>query len=498
MSICVYAMKNKHEKSKYSNIFLNIMITVMILVNILVLFINFPYYFKSSSDKNNIKNHQSNKKPNNSSEISPNALNQTKQNQKTENNNTRHVQYINHVARHYSTAFNDTYTDQELDEAIKGLHLPTWSRGYLPCNHPKSEVTCPQIVHAYRILNGWAESQKKGFANHKHFIIQHLYDGVGNRMSTDTATFIIALMGNRTYTVEAFHPSSDPTKTFGQAFDFHPAVSYRFANNSEVNDYFSKNINSAFNIQTFDMWYHYDYNLINERYKTVYINYLLFAPMAYAHHQLSQFCYQHFGIHATYFICNFLMYIPEIAMRNAKMVVDSVPKNILLFGVHLRFHEPNHFFAKDVPTTINAVKNFLIDQYKKKPLIFALATDSPQIERSFKNIFPNNTISTNALRIPDADHLSALYDIALLEYCQKYLFTYRSTFSFIVAARRAKRGWFVDKETPDVFEISNSQSSIISMLYHQFDVNDWQVNRRFRLTSAGENTFRRYYLSFLL
>lgn len=495
----MFKVKNKHEKSKYTNTFLNVMIAVMIIINVFVLTINFPYYFNSNSSINNINEYNSQTKTN-SSVYSPKIKpTNAEQIQSLNTNDTNHIKYINNVARHYSNAFNDVYTEKELEEAIKGLHLPTWSRGYLHCSHPKSEVTCPQIVHAYRILNVWAESQmKKGFSNHKHFIMQHLYDGVGNRMSTDTATFIIALMGNRTFTVEAFHPSSDPTKTFGQAFDFHPAVTYRRANNTIVNEYFDRHINTAFNIQTFDMWFHYDYDLINQKYDTLYVNYLLFAPMAYAHYQLGEFCYKHFGIHATYFICNFLMYIPDIAMKQAKIVVDSVPSNILLFGVHLRFHEPNHFFAKDVPTTINAVKNFLIDQYQKKPLIFALATDSPQIERSFKNIFPNNTISTNALRIPDADHLSALYDIALLEYCQKYLFTYRSTFSFIVAARRAKRGWFVDKESPDVFEISNSQSSIISMIYHQFDVNDWQVNRRFRLTDKGETIFRRYYLSFLL
>lgn len=470
----------------------------MIFLNIIFCMINFPLY--SESTKNNIAKTKSNRQSN-QNHTSPTNISRSIKNDIFKSNQTNSNKTIirNRFASQYDKFFTDEYTEEQLEEAIRELHLPTWSRGYIHCSNPKSEVTCAQIVHAYRILNGWAQYQNSSsFSDKKHFLMQHLYDGVGNRMSTDTATFVIALMDNRTYTVEAQHPSANPSQAFGQAFDFHPAIKYRHGNDSEVNSYYDHNINNLYNIMTFDMWFNYDYNEIYPRHPNIYVNYLLFATMPYAHYQLGEFCFKHFGIHATYFICNYLMYIPDIAMKQAKAVVDTVPKSIVLFGVHLRYQEPNHFFSKDVHTTIKAIKRFLIDQNNKKPTVFALATDSPLMERSFKMIFPNNTIATNALRIPDADHLSALYDIALLEYCQKYLLTYRSTFSYIVAARTAKRAYFVEKESPDVFDISNSQSSMISMVYHQFDINDWQVSRRFHVTPHGEYILRRYYLSFLL
>ena len=469
--------KRQHQQSKKKNgllILLNTLIIFMILFNIFIYLLN-KKILSSKSSRYTFQTYNFH-----SSKIK-----------------TTNESQMNHIRYQFKDYFKDSYTEKELKEALEGLHLPTWSRGYLDCNDNRSEITCPQIVHAWRILNGWAEDQKKGFANHKHYIMQHLYDGVGNRMSTDMVTFLIALMDNRTYTVQAVHPSADPKKSFGQAFDFHPAVTYRGGDNEEVNKYFEQNIGTAYEIQTFDRWFSYDYKQLFQTYPLLSTTYLLFATMPYSHYQLSEFCFEHFGIHATYFICNFLMRIPDIAMDQAKKVVDSVPPNIQLFGVHLRFQEPNHFFAYNVQRTISTVEGFLQDRASKKPTMFALATDSSAMERQFKSIFPN-TICTTALRIPDADHLSALYDIALLEYCEKHLLTYRSTFSYIVMMRLGRNAWFVEKESPGVFNISNSQASMISFIYHQYDVNDWQTTRRFRLTAPGEKAFRMYFKYFIL
>ena len=171
-------MLNSKHRPKLKNsftIFLNYLIMIFLSINIVLLFFNL-------SSKQLLP-------------ISPNNSNQ--------NNPTTH--YTNPISRQYSALFNDNYTDEELEIAINELHLPTWSRSYVHCSNPKSEVTCSQVIHSYRILNGWVQRMNSTtFSQNYHMFMQHYYDGVANRMSTDAATFILALYGNRTFTIESF------------------------------------------------------------------------------------------------------------------------------------------------------------------------------------------------------------------------------------------------------------------------------------------------------
>lgn len=415
--------------------------------------------------------------------------------------NTRNsvIRYINPISRHFSPFFNDTYTEDELEHAIEELHLPTWSRSYLHCSNSKSEVTCAQVVHSYRTLNAYVEYQNKtDFLQNKHVYMQHYYDGVANRMSTDTATFIFALYSNRTFTIESFYPCGNKSRLVGQAFELHPVINVRFGNNKALDDYFSRILPTAYYLDTFDSWARNNYDSLQKSQNVLLVNFLVFASFPYSHYQLGKFLLDHFGIHATYFICNFLMHIPLSAIEIGRAVIEPIPNDIVLFGVHLRFHQPNFFFAYDINRTLSIAIPFLQEYMDKKPTVFALATDSKHIEKGFKAAFPNNTLTTNARRKADKDHISALYDIALLEFCDKLLLTYRSSFSSIVAARTANRPYYIEKESPGVFRVSNSQSGMISMLYHQFDVHDWQVSRRFRLTPDDEYILRQYYIHLII
>jgi hypothetical protein len=385
-----------------------------------------------------------------------------------------------------------------LSAAIAGLHLPVWSRGHAPCGSARSEVTCAQVLRAWRALDGWAESQRRGFARVRHFLMQHLYDGVANRLSTDTATFVIALMDNRSYTVQATHPTAGGARA-GQAFEFHPAVSILGAGNDTAADaYWAANASTAFHVYTFDSWFTYQYAAIFETAEAILVDLLLYATMPYTNPDMASFCYEHFGRHMVYFVCNFAMRIPEAALAQARMVVDPVAADIRVFGVHLRFHIAGEYFAYSVERTFASIEPFLTFLLKQKPTVFAFASDSAALEKRFGQSFGREMIKTPALRQSDGDHFSALYDLAMLEMSDDLLLTYRSTFSYMAMARTARRAWFIDKETPDVFQISNSQASIISMLYHQFDFNDWQPSRRFHVTEGVIETWRRYFKYFIL
>lgn len=386
------------------------------------------------------------------------------------------------------------FTEKELNEAIEGLNLPTWSRSYVKCDNPQSEVTCSQVVHAYRVLNNWAQYiESTPFEKRKHFTMEHLYDGVGNRFSTDTTTFIIALMLNRSYIMKSSYPKGRNWVS-GQAFQFHPGVQQR---EGKLEEYFKQEGDRVKrNIQTFDLWYTYDYNQM-AKFPILYVDYLLYATMAYTHDQLSNFARENFGMHAAYFVCNFLMRIPEKSINTAKKSYSKVPANVRVFGVHLRFQLPGQFYSYNITRTIQTVIPFLKKKLEEKPTVFAFASDNPEMESAFKRHFGSNTITCETIRIADYDHESALNDIAFLEMADECLLTYRSTFSYVCAMRMGKRAWFVEKEAPDVFQASNSQATAISALFHNWDVNDWQMNRRIHINDRNEEALR-YYCKYLL
>jgi hypothetical protein len=328
--------------------------------------------------------------------------------------------------------------------------------------------------------------------------MQHLYDGVANRISTDTATFVIALMDNRSYTVQATHPTGSGARV-GQAFNFHPAVSIlNSENNSEIDEYWASHTSEALHVFTFDSWFYYQYSDIFAKHEAMFVDLLVYALMPYTNPDMAAFCYAHFGLHMVYFVCNYAMRIPEQALDHATQVLAPVPRDVRTFGVHLRFHIAGEYFAYSVARTFASVEPFLLHLSKQKPTVFAFASDSADLEKRFGQTFGRQMVKTDAVRQSDGDHSSALDDLTMLEMSDDLLLTYRSTFSYIAMARTARKAWFIDKETPDVFQVSNSQASIISMIYHQFDFNDWQPSRRFHISPGVVATWRLYFKYFML
>jgi hypothetical protein len=387
-----------------------------------------------------------------------------------------------------NSSISETFTESELGVAIRDLHLPVWSRGFVPCDSPASEVTCSQIFRAWKLLNSWSVSQKAGFESVGHVLVRHAHAGLGNRFSTGAAAFVIALAGNRSFSVEASYPAAGGRR-LGQAFDLHPAVA--LLNRSAAGA-------APFPIAADAAWFAYDFAGALAARASLAVGALVYATMPYANAQLAALCYAHFGRHMVYFVSNFLMRLPAGALREAAAALAAVPRGVRVFGVHLRFHRAGRYFAYSEPRTMRSVLPFLRFASARRPTVFAFASDSALLASHFAFAFPRQTVTTRALRRSDRDHASALFDLALLEMAEERLLTYRSTFSYVAMARTARRAWFVDKETRDVFHVSNSQAAVISMLFHQFDVNDWQTARRFRISDGVEAAFRRYFKFFVL
>ena len=393
---------------------------------------------------------------------------------------------------------NFSYSNEELEESIRQLNLPTWSRSYVPCNSSKSEITCPQIVSAWRSIQSWIYNISHTPISKLNFIVtKHYFDGIGNRISIDTVVFLIALMSNRTMIVEGHYLQNGITiSQKGNSYDYFKLILQQ--NNKTTQLLNNPKLNPPLYIQVFSGWWSNSYKKFFESSHYFSLDRLIYSSMIYTDPEMLNFILPRFGMHAVYFLSNFLVRIPEKNLNLALSYLKSIPSHIRAFGVHLRYQFAGQFYSYGVYQTLSSVRSFLRAQLKQQPTVFVFASDSLDVEVGFMLEFGFHSIQSNAKRKPDFDHTSALTDIAILMGCDECLLTYRSTFSYTVASRMGKRCWFVEKEAPSVFQASNSQAGAVSALFHNWDVNDWQTNRRFENMIKNENAFRYFYKYLLL
>jgi hypothetical protein len=113
------------------------------------------------------------------------------------------------------------YTPSELSAAIISLRIPAWSRGHIPCSEPESEVTCSQIVRAWRLIKRWSDLiTSTPLLDRRWIQARHYENGVGNRLSTDTIIFLLALM-----VVKGFHLKvGEESYRRGNAYKYDSAI----------------------------------------------------------------------------------------------------------------------------------------------------------------------------------------------------------------------------------------------------------------------------------
>jgi hypothetical protein len=230
---------------------------------------------------------------------------------------------------------------------------------------------------------------------------------------------------------------------------------------------------------------------------------LIYTTMIYAIPYLHDYIVKNFGLHMVYFMSNYLIKLDTAHYEFCKKVYDRVPPGVRVFGVHLRFHCAHGacgggFYSYNVSNTMNVVRPFLQWIRAERPTVFAFGSDSADMEAAFRADFGQDMLVTDAVRKADYDHRSAMRDVLFLQMADECLLSFRSTFSFAIASRSGRTCWWVDKEAPDVIRLANSQSGSMSMLYTQWDVNDFQVARRFTLLPNGEEAMRHYFRYFIL
>ena len=294
----------------------------------------------------------------------------------------------------------------------------------------------------------------------------------------------------------SFLKNGETIQTGGNAYDYYPLIYKQNETFKKILD--EPDRNPPYYVQTFDAWFWANFDGPFKSKNNLDLNRLIYSTMMYTQFQMGKFCIENFGMHGVYFLSNFLCRIPQNHLDNAKKILSNIPKNVRVFGVHLRFQFPGQFYSYSVETTMKVVTPFLKEKLKEKKTIFAFASDNKDMEIAFKKEFSEHMLQSDAIRRADFDHVSALTDISLLMMCDECLLSYRSTFSFAIASRMGKRCWFVEKESLGVFQGSNSQATAISLLFHNWDVNDWQTNRRFHHLSQNEEYMRYFFKYFMI
>jgi hypothetical protein len=381
------------------------------------------------------------------------------------------------------------FTEKELREAIVFLKLPTWSRSWIPCDSPKSELTCSQVIRAYRTIKSWHYNITSTKLEDRRWVKAfHYIDGVGNRLSKDSLLLFLSILGNRSFIVEGRHLAhGQETSVKANAYEYDPAILLWTEELQEIIDKSTqKNI---YFVKIWEDWFDQEFwpNLNSAR--LIRLQELIYAIALYGHADLSPFAQEYFGIHTLYFMLNYMIYIPEDILNFVAKIMNTVPRSVYVMGVHLRFQFPGQFYSYSIGQSLSVAVPFLRYRMERKPTVFAFASDSTDMENAFRAVF-SNVIVTNVVRRPDWDHASALIDVIFLQMCNGCLLSYRSTFSNTIAYRMGKRCYWIEKESPEVFQLSNSQAGAVSMVFHFWDPVHWLTSRAMPINSNSEKYFR--------
>jgi hypothetical protein len=315
-------------------------------------------------------------------------------------------------------------------------------------------------------------------------------------MTTDINGFTMALMSNRSVIVTSNFPTKEGVK-FEHAYPFPPSV---MINRSLLPPDLQKKSKHFPVVPCNISWSCFPVNdLINSDKQFVGIDDLLYGPMIYVNKDTAEFCWEHFGAHAAYFVGNYFSHFPDRAIARAKEVLAEVPPGKRVLGLHIRFHRAgqyySHGFNQTMPIVYEEVDRRLA---RDKNLMLAVATDNLAIKKLMFARYGRRVLMTDALRKPDKDHRSAQSDMALILGADEMCVTYRSTFSWIIVSKSGRRAWWIEKEAPHWFPSSNSQSTGVSIVYHWRDHCDWRTNDRVQYCGLEHREILQKYYDYLV
>jgi hypothetical protein len=386
------------------------------------------------------------------------------------------------------------FAPSELAAATAALGFPAWSRGFVNCTHARSEVTCGQVVCAWRAIRAWERAvAASGNTGDAHAGVVHtraLRAGIGNRVMQEMVGAVIAMVSGRAVSVVCRSPNND---VFKDRNDYeYPATG--------VIRYAARECPGPdVDVPSDGRFFATDFTDAAFRGKHLRLKQTTLSSMAYMHPTLSAFCIRHFGAHAQFFVMNYIMRIPQRYIDFCRRLTEGVPATVRLFGVHLRYHYADNFYSITMERTLSIAVPFCLDVQAQRPTAFAFATDNWELFVRFGKAVKVISVP-GMIREPDRDHDSALMDLTLLMICEDWLLSARSTFSALVALRVARRFWLIEKYANTIYLVSHSQVAHFQtpMYMNMVQWKPFDISSLGNIGSPGQETAMRYFFRYFV
>lgn len=363
------------------------------------------------------------------------------------------------------------------EEAINELHLPVNTRSYIPCYHPKSEVTCQQVQHAWNVVKRWRDDQARANYTLNDPKIVHVmpHCGSANQIFHILAGGLMSIYFNRTYFInrrpQGYHLDDN-------IIHYHEKIcTGRFRHIALINE---------------TNWDKYGARNLRKMNTSHYVIYATLQTRFFTIDGIGQFNYNNFGEHFVYFLANYFIRFDQDIIKHVQEFFASVPKATRIFGVHLRYQNgmavfigknPNHCFSVVLP--------FLKREYKRKPTVIALATDGNIIRRGFiKGLDPIPVMTLYPLNGTNY----GMNDMVMLLNTDDLLGTYRSTFTYLSHALTMRRPYYYNCKHDYLVQFTFSQQAIVSIENeYGFKVFSKQTNQYNRIQDNNEMLLRRFF-----
>jgi hypothetical protein len=225
----------------------------------------------------------------------------------------------------------------------------------------------------------------------------------------------------------------------------------------------------------------------------------IYFPLIHSNLQTSKLIENIFGEHLSYFISNYMTRYPTKLSQEVPQILNYIPSDAIVIGVHARIHRKNHYFGRSKKTIINAIFSE-IDGLIGNPKVFlALATDNSDIFSRIKKRYGNKVLYTNAIRKPDTHHLSTIMDMILLQYSDIVVGTYRSSLSFMIHSRCKIKPYYLERESPKFLSLYHPDAGSFAVLYQNHNEFGWTMNNLTHIcTESHVDILRKYYKIFQL
>lgn len=344
---------------------------------------------------------------------------------------------------------NGTASEADVMAAEKYMHLPTWSAGYTNCDSGNSEVSCFEIVRAHKAILRYEKLASSGKTKGEVHINAAPYS-LADRMSMLYHAFGIAMATNRSIFVQkSLYPFQLP-------------------------DYIKESGDKITGIEL-PSDYQFGCSDISDKYPNILINNISWPQVLYTHHKVAPVFRDNFGLHAAYFIGNYLFGTSEEPDSSCK--------------VRTKFaYEGHNFYDGNDMITPGQANEFILNRCGTNGPVSVVTNDAHTNFDAF---------ITDRFLVDDENE-KFICGLRKLVSAEKVIHTFGSRYGWWAAAMQGRKGGYVNVLDRICVNVANSQCASLWHTYCPIEKNTiFRTNNRMFVCGPNANDVR-LYIDYLL